>query len=458
MAFLEGRGLESLTAAPENEEVNRTLGRDSSMKRFVVGFLLMGEAFAGAAAVPSHPFPPHTLYAESILRPSRVSPDEQVAVVTGCYARWKAKYLRGAGATPAAQPRFRVAMSDKPDGKTTSESQGYGMTILPVMAGHDPDARAIFDGLWSFTKDHRSDGDGRLMDWEVMADEARQKEGNSSAFDGDADIALGLLMADAQWGSDGPINYRQEALAILDGLGARCIGKGTKLPLLGDWVSPEEAKFNDRTVRTSDFMLINFRAFAAAGHTDDWRATITASQGAIDQLQRDYAPATGLLPDFTVAAREPAQGLAPSPGRLLESKHDGAFNYNACRAPWRIGLDAALTGDSRSRAQARRIAEWARKAAEGDPQKIRAGYKLDGTPLPNSDYFSGCFAAPIAVATMSDPAGQAWLDDLFDAMKDVDQGYYEDSINLLCLMAITGNYWAPPMGSPAAPDGPAAGK
>ena len=53
---------------------------------------------------------------------------------------------------------------------------------------------------------HPSEIDSRLMDWNVP-----EPEGNDSAFDGDADIAFGLLLADAQWGSAGRVNYKAEA-------------------------------------------------------------------------------------------------------------------------------------------------------------------------------------------------------------------------------------------------------
>ena len=52
--------------------------------------------------------------------------------------------------------------------------------------------------------------------------------------------------------------------------------------------------------------------------------------------------------------------------------------------------------------QTRKITRWARAAADGDPAQIRGGYRLDGTPLPGSDYFSIFFAAPLAVAAMTD--------------------------------------------------------
>ena len=48
------------------------------------------------------------------------------------------------------------------------------------------------------------------MDWKVP-----QTGGDDSAFDGDADIAYGLLLAHAQWGSDGSVNYAADASTVI---------------------------------------------------------------------------------------------------------------------------------------------------------------------------------------------------------------------------------------------------
>jgi len=102
-------------------------------------------------------------------------------------------------------------------------------------------------------------------------------------------------------------------------------------------------------------------------------------------------------------------------------------------------------GDLRSKAAASKMSNWARTATGGDPAAIRAGYELDGTPVQGSDYTSMAFVAPFGVAAMTDHTGQAWLDALWAAAIDPAnrQGYYEDSINLLSLIAMSGNWWVP---------------
>ena len=76
------------------------------------------------------------------------------------------------------------------------------------MAGADPSAKNTYDGLFNFYKDHRNKH-GYLMAW--SQDKNCKSIDPSSATDGDMDIAYSLLLADKQWGSNGAVNYLEEA-------------------------------------------------------------------------------------------------------------------------------------------------------------------------------------------------------------------------------------------------------
>jgi hypothetical protein len=206
--------------------------------------------------------------------------------------------------------------------------------------------------------------------------------------------------------------------------------------MLGDWVDPVGPTYNQYTPRSSDFMPAHFRAFAKATGNPAWHDVVAASQSVITSLQTNFSPDTGLLPDFIVHAK-------PAPPDFLEKEVDGAYYYNAGRDPWRIGTDAVLHGDATSIAQARKISRWAQLVTAGVPGRFRAGYRLDGTPLPNSDYSTIFFVAPLGVAAMTDPAQQRWLNDLYDTVYATHEDYYEDSVALLSLLTMTGNMWSP---------------
>jgi hypothetical protein len=216
--------------------------------------------------------------------------------------------------------------------------------------------------------------------------------------------------------------------------------------MLGDWVDADGEQYNEYTPRSSDFILGHFRAFGRATGDTAWQATVDACQRVVAQLQDEYSPDTGLLPDFIQPVSTADGTFRPADPGFLEGENDGSYGYNAGRDPWRLVTDGLLNGDPASRAAAGKIAAWAADFAGGDPAKIRAGYRLDGTPLPGSDYFTTFFVAPLGVAAMTDARQQQWLNTIYDAVFDVSEDYYEDSVTLLCLLVMTGNFWDPTVG------------
>ena len=379
------------------------------------------------------PFPQHVEYAQHSILPSHRTQSQLDDDARTFYEYWKSNYVIADEIGPHGIQMYRIAFGKSEDAQrtTVSEGQGYGMMILPIMAGYDADAQIIFDGLWEFVKAHPSELDARLMDWNIP-----DEEGNASAFDGDADIAFGLLLADAQWGSDGRINYKAEAATMISGILGSTIGKESHLPVLGDWVAVGEPQYNQFTPRSSDFMLVNFRAFANASNDPVWNDVILQSQNVMIDIQTHYSPETGLLPDFIVNS-------GPAPAYFLENETDGLYYYNAGRVPWRVGLDALIYAEPASLAIIQKISHWIEFSAGGDPNNIRAGYKLDGHPLEGSDYFTTFFVAPFGVAAMNDSAQQEWLNAIYDSVYNTREDYYEDSINLSCLLVMSGNFWPP---------------
>jgi endoglucanase len=381
-------------------------------------------------AAARYPFPQHVRLAEGARLPHHRPQDELDQDVRDFYEYWKDQYLVAAGDSDGG-PLFRIAF-EAGSARTVSEGQGYGMLIVALMAGHDPDAQPIFDGLWRFAAAHPSRGQPDLMSWQVAPGVA----GDSSAFDGDADIAYSLLLADQQWGSQDGADYRAAALKVIAALETSCIGPESHLPLLGNWVRPDGARYNQFCFRSSDYLPTHFEAFALATQRDKWQQVLQQTRQWLRQTQLEHAPATGLVPDFVLL--ESGRPL-PVAADFLEGPHDGDYYYNAGRFPWRVGAHAVLTGDAHSRQLLSPLTTWLRQATGDDPTRVRAGYRLDGTPI--GLYFSTLFVAPFGVAAMLEPPGDGWLENIYESVRQQRQNYFEDSVSLLCLIVMTGNHW-----------------
>jgi endo-1,4-beta-D-glucanase Y len=409
-----------------------------------------GDSGADASVPPctcGHPFGAHTFgYASGAIFPS--GGQSALDAATGAfYDAWKSKYLVqacGAG-------RWYVATNADgsggggmdPNSITVSEGHGYGMLVAALMAGHDPDARSIFDGLYLFFRDHPSVNSSDLMAWnQVKGCADSPNGGNDSASDGDYDIAFALLLASAQWPSGGTIDYAAEARKVIAAIRTHEVNPTTKLALMGDWATPSDPNFYYGT-RSSDFMMDHFRAFRAASGDATWGGVVDAHYALVKTMQSTYASGTGLLPDFIVTTNATP---APAPPNYLESTDDGHYSWNACRVPWRVGTDFLVSGDARAHDALAKLNAWAANVTGGDPSQFDAGYGLDGSDLSTSLDNELAFVAPLGVSAMTDAANQTWLDAIWKLVTGQDVGasdYYGNSIKLLTMIVMSGNWWTP---------------
>ncbi|WP_405851710.1 glycosyl hydrolase family 8 [Streptomyces sp. NBC_00090] len=387
----------------------------------------------GVPGGPAVPFGSHLRpYTAGTLKPSGAQATIDQKVVE-YYDKWKAAFVR----QNCGNGWYQIISPDA-DHPYVAEAQGYGMVIAATMAGADPDAKKIFDGLVKWKIDHPSSINPNLLAAEQDAS-CKSVNGGDGATDGDMDVAYGLLLADKQWGSAGAYDYKDLALKHIAAIKKDELNPTTKLLKLGDWTSSGDQYYY--LSRTSDWMVDHFRAFRTATGDTAWDAVRSAHQTQISRLQSTYASGTGLLPDFVIDTNTTPR---PATGQVLEDPNDGAYWWNACRTPWRIADDAVTSGDATSLAAARKLNGWIKTKTGGDPNKIAIGYKLNGTQI--SAGSEAAFFAPFAVAAMTDPSSQAWLDALWNKMlaTPVDtSSYFSASIQLQVMITASGNHWVP---------------
>ncbi|WP_329125428.1 glycosyl hydrolase family 8 [Streptomyces sp. NBC_01465] len=394
--------------------------------------LTLGAPSAGDSgpAVPfgSHQFP----YVTGTLKPSGAQSAIDQAVITK-YNAWKSAFVKqncGNG--------WYETLSPDADHPYVAEGQGYGMVVTATMAGADPNAKTVFDGMVKYVLAHPSVHNANLLAAEQDSS-CKSVDGTDSATDGDMDVAYGLLLADKQWGSTGTYNYKDLAVRHINAIKSNEINSTTHLLLLGDWsTSGDQYYFISRS---SDWMIDHFRAFKRATGDTAWDTIRTAHQNLITNQQATYASGTGLLADFVVNTNTTPK---PAPGEVLESANDGDYGWNACRDPWRIGTDAVTSGDSASLASARKLNSWIKSKTGSNPDNIVTGYHLSGAAFDSGHDMA--FTAPFVVTAMTDPGSQAWLDSLWNKLTGTainSSLYYGGSVQLQSMIVASGNYWVP---------------
>ena len=380
------------------------------------------------------PFPQHVHYTKGVIKPNHVSQKDLDNSVRSFYIQWKARYI----GTDCSDGQYYVWF-EKAGKQSVSEGQGYGMVIVALMSGYDKKAKATYDGLYRYYKAHPSKRSAQLMAW--AQNKSCKDISGDSATDGDMDIAYALLLADKQWGSNGEINYLSEAKAMIAAIIKQEINPKTYSILLGNSIEHDSKDYYD--TRTSDFMPANFREFKAATSNVIWDKVINKTYMLFNFMQAKYSPDAGLVPDFIQHInRKPV----PAKPKYLESVFDGYYNYNACRVPWRIATDYILHGDQRSKTFTDKINTWIQQTTSGNPDNISAGYDLKGNDLKGRNFEALSFIAPFAVSAMVDQKNQQWLNSVWNYLigfKREDYDYYDNSIKMLDMIILSGNYWAP---------------
>ena len=412
------------------------------------------------------PFPQHTVYMEGVIKPNDRSQEQLDSDVADYYAEWKEHYLYTVPDTEPSQKFIHYNLEkaewvEPENAVTVSEAHGYGMVILAAMAGYDSKAKEDFDAMYYFWKAHPSIFSPYLMCWqEVQNDDgsvADTPEGPDSATDGDLDIAYALLMADNQWGSDGNIDYRSEALKCLEAIMEKEVDENDWILLMGDWVksgTDVEVEYLTGT-RSSDFMLDHLRAFAQAdkNNKDKWLNVLGKTQDIINSIYENWSPETGLMPDFINKDEEGV--FSPVEGEYLEDVVDGDYNYNAARDPWRLSLDYIVNGDTTIKPCLDTLNSFIKETTGLDPEAVSPGYYVssgkNGDPLPDRDYQDLSFTAPFAVSAMIDVSNQEWLNNLWIYLTAEDdeelfgfpQDYFGDTIRMQVMLIVSGNWWVP---------------
>jgi hypothetical protein len=293
----------------------------------------------------------------------------------------------------------------------------------------------------------------------------------SCATDGALDMAYALLLADRQWG--GPAHntlntnggnalltdseYLYWSKGTMRQLLLSCVNKtapttatATHTMTVGNWIS---GTTNSRITRPSDFMITHWKSFAAVGNAvtgsgaTDWQRVIDGTYKAISDVVA-LNPTTAILPDFMWYGTDnkwKPLGAAPTDGFNHwneNTNNDSRYAHNACRVPWRIGLDVLHHGTaSQIYASTQTLNQSMRDRTSGNWGSIQGG-QLNGTM--SSSFGGSAFQAPYLV-TAAAYGPQTWITSgwTWARAKSSTPDNYGDYIHVLSMIAASGNWWCP---------------
>jgi endo-1,4-beta-D-glucanase Y len=356
--------------------------------------------------------------------------------VQAAYEQWKNALLTSNGA--GGHLRVQRTSSDSmgtciPSGSTVSEGIGYGMLIAVYM-----NDQTTFDQLWLYEQGNL-DMRG-LMNWAPQGPQGPTSSCGGGATDADEDMAFALAMAAKQWGGQGALSAPYSQLAT------------KQAGLVWSWeiyksadghkgVQPGEWGVDYLHVNPSYFAPAYYRVFAMIDPTDGWGDLVNTTYDTLANVltAANGNQTTGLVPGWCQSSNG-GYGGPYVPG---DPEGDpGNYQYDACRVPFRIGLDWCLNGETRARDY---VAKTSAFFSGIGAAKITDGYGLDGTPQPaHTGQLSAAFIGPAAVGAMSASTFQPFLDEAYGsvATQTLMAGgvYYEQSWTVMSLLVMTANF------------------
>ena len=336
--------------------------------------------------------------------------------------------------------------------KGIREGIGYGMIIAVYM-----NDQSLFDDLWRYEQAHtwtytalgQPSVATSLMNWYIASDGTVAttanggQSGTGAATDADEDIAWALIMADKQWkGGQGSLSKTYLAYAqqlVKDIWQYETIDY--RLPKNGSgWGT-------DSCLNISYFAPAYYRVFATVGSESRWLSNtvpyvyqvISQSLNATNGNQTN-----GLVPAFSTSS-----GASDQCGMNGASNQAHTYQYDSCRTPFRIGLDACFNDSTDAIGYVARTSSFfAPKGAAG----IVDGYQLNGTANPqfSGGTFNGLSAAfigPAGVGAMHKQSGQnyqSFVDDVYGRIRQNNMWcggqYYDESWTMMTILTMTGNF------------------
>ncbi len=396
------------------------------------------------------------------------------------YQLWKQNHIKE-GSEACGEGTARVH-SDIPAG-TVSEGQGYGMAIAAAMGDKE-----LVGKLWQFVRRFRSAKKYCFtMGWNwrttSLCQPADESGTEDSAFDADADIAIGLVYAALQW----PAEYTQVAIDWIESLECEVnanFGDGYNYPTPGDsWnktCTAETCEFAPKTASNvtmdyyppgyfrvfGDFLTARLGKDAQASNGQSYRDFWYKTAETVWELVERCYDAEGVHP-----------GLMGNGGTIdRPCSAGGGEPYGWERALWRLSIDAAWFGDNTGLPENKpksstHFGTKSRMQAKMDNiQGFFAGFHKNNPPEPNANRFStlchqlgtdgtvkncdptlghNSYTVNMAMApyvTLFDNGGetspsirQEALEEALSTTMRNDQ-YFQESLGVYSLLFLTGNF------------------
>jgi len=374
---------------------------------------------------PSVPFGSNTTYEYGIM-PTNLPTSGTYSIATdaaNAYNSFVTNYIEACG-----DGRSRVKFD------TESETVSEGIAYTMLLAAYAADQNT-FDELWSFYKSHRNNNG--VMNWKVEG--CDNVTGQNGATDAEVDASMALIIADVQWGSSGQTHdYKSDAITLINIIQDVEVNQNDLTFENGDVWKPGDCRNPSYQAPAYARVWAQFLSENGQESASFWNSVATATEN----LHKNNSTITssGLASNWSLVSGTPS-GECNGSGTSAFS-----FGYDACRAPWRQGIDYLWHGDAATGIQGiieTQIDFWINA---GGASQVQGGDNFSQSGSGSGDH-NGAFLGMVgaqSLASSSSSSHQTFVDAMYSENKNAGESvYFSAVLRCLGLFAQTGNFWNP---------------
>ncbi len=318
----------------------------------------------------NYPFPHAGSFSNNGIRPSRYTQAQMNARCQAALEDWVKNWVTETDCPPGAARHHLGPGPGLPSYAepycSWSEFTGWGMLDLVMMDNAQNRTKKLFGMLNNFRKAYTNQYG--LMASTIKFSGTMDSYNWDSATEADENLAMALILAHYQWGSDGETNYLEEAKALLTAISTHLVEKNATWTVLKPAVTWGGIGLVDPCYYDSIYYPLWFKL------TNDstWNDLDNHYRFLVNYFCTTYG--TGLLPDWcTAEGKDP--GFAGKPY---------LYSWDAQQVPTKWAIHYAWYGTTKGDIflnAAKMFASWEKSEANGDWSRLVDTYTLDGTPV-----------------------------------------------------------------------------